>query len=352
MNFRIIKALLRKDLALFTGNRFYMLITIAGLIMYIGVYFILPSTTDEKLSLAIYAPEIPPSFSQLSDQAGIDIQYYSNESSLKQDVSDHKFQAGIVLPDNITEAWTTGNKPLITVYYASDTAVEIRDAVVTLVKELSYQQTGQSLDFDTKQEILGPDMLGSQLTLRDRMRPLLAVFILLVEIMSLASLISTEIEQGTARALLTTPMRVSDLFMAKGIIGVGLALVQAILFMALVGGFSHQPAIVIVTLLLSSVMVVGIGFLLASIARDVTAVTSWGMLIFIILAIPGFGIIVPGLLSDWVKTIPSFYLTDTVNRVINYGAGWNDIGLNLIVLTGFTALVIWGGMVALRRRYL
>jgi len=351
MNPRIIKALLKKDLTLFTSNRFYMLITIVGMIFYVGIYFMLPSTIDEKFDLAMYAPETSSTFSRLSNQDGLNVEYYPDEAKLKQAVLDHKVQAGIALPSNIMEIWAAGNIPLITVYYASDTAIEIRDAVVTLIKEISYEQTGQSLKFDTQQEILGTDMVGDQLTLRDRMRPFLAVFILLVEILSLASLISTEIEQGTARALLCTPMQVGDMFAAKGILGIGLALVQAVLFMIIVHGFDNQPVVVLVTLLLSSIMVVGIGFLLASAARDVTAVTSWGMLIFIIFAIPGFGIIVPGILSDWVKVIPSYYLTDTVNRVINYGAGWHDIWFNMVVLICFTALVVWGGMAALRRRY-
>jgi hypothetical protein len=81
------------------------------------------------------------------------------------------------------------------------------------------------------------------------------------------------------------------------------------------------------------------------------AVTGWGMLVLIILAIPGFGAVIPGLLSDWAKVIPSYYLTDTVSRVVNYGAGWAEVGVNLAVLTGFTALAVGGGMTALRRRY-
>ncbi len=160
-----------------------------------------------------------------------------------------------------------------------------------------------------------------------------------------------EPEQGTARAQLVTPMHITDRCIAKGIQGVGLALGQSILFMALVGGFSHQPLIIMSTLLLGSVMVVGTGFLLASTVRDVMAVTGWGMLILIIFAIPGFGIVVPGLLSDWAKIIPSYYLTDTVSRVVNYGASWGDVGMNLSILAAFTAVVVWAGMAALRRRY-
>ncbi len=351
MNGRIVKALLKKDIALFMSNRFYMLITVIGIIFYIAIYFLLPSDVNEEFSLAIYAPVIPPAFNELANEEGVEVAYFSDEEAMKQAVLNNDYQVAIALPPDIVDVWMAGGKPEIKIYYASSAPTEMRDVVITVVKELSYAQTGQVLNYETTQEILGPDMLGDQVALRDRMRPLLAIFILLVEILTLASLISVEIEQGTARALLVTPVRVSGLFIAKGILGIGLALAQAILFMLLVGGFSHQPLIILTTLILGSAMVVGVAFLLASVARDVMAVTGWGILILIILVIPGFGIAVPGLLSNWAKVIPSYYLTDTVNRVANYSAGWSNIGINLIILAGVTAVFVWGGMEALRRRY-
>jgi ABC-2 type transport system permease protein len=351
MNARVIKALLKKDIALFMSNRFYMLITIVGLVFYVGIYFILPAQMDEKLSMAMYAPVVPPAFLQLTEHESVDIEYFTDEESLKKAILNGKYQVAVALPSNIMETWAAGGKPQITVYYASTAPFEITEAIVALVKELSYAQTGQALNFDTTEDVLGPDMLGNQIALRDRMRPLLAVFILLVEILTLASLIAVEIEQGTARAIMVTPLRTSELFIAKGLLGVGLAFGQSILFMVLVGGFSHQPLIILITLIIGSVMVVGIGFLLASLSRDVTAVTGWGMLILIILAVPGIGTVIPGLISDWARVIPSYYLTDTVSRVANYGAGWGDVGINIAVMAGFTALVIWAGMLTLRRRY-
>jgi ABC-2 type transport system permease protein len=351
MKMPVIKALLKKDLALFASNRFYMLITIIGMVFYIGMYFILPAQVNEKLSLAMYAPVVPPAFTQLTANEGAEIKMFTDEESLKNAVLNGEYQAAIALPADIMATWAAGGKPEIKVYYSSTAMPEINAAIVALVKELSYAQTGQALNFETTQEILGPDMLGSQIAMRDRMRPLLAVFILIIEILTLSSLIATEIEQGTARALLVTPLRTTDLFMAKGTLGAGLALGQSIIFMAIVGGFSHQPLIILTTLIIGSVMVVGIGFLLASLARDVTAVTGWGLLVLLILAIPGFGTVIPGLISDWTKVIPSYYLTDTVSRVANYSAGWKDIGINLAILAGFTAVVIGAGMTALRRRY-
>ncbi len=351
MNLSIVKALLKKDFSLFMSNRFYLLITVVGLILYIVIYFLMPSEVNEELNLAIYENDNAAIFSQITGEEGFNIEYFGDEEELKQAVLDGDYHVGITLPDNLLAIWQSGGIPGIKVYYSSSTATEIKDAMVALIEEMAYMQTGQSINYNVSQEVLGADMAGAQISLRERMRPLLAVVILLTEILTLASLISVEIEQGTARALFVTPMRTSDLFMAKGILGVGLAMAQAVLFLLLANGFTHQPLIMLTTLLLGSMLVVGLGFLLASLSRDVMAVTGWGMLVFIILLIPGFGNVMPGLLSGWAKVIPSYYLTDTVNRVVNYGAGWSDVGVNLAILTGITAVVILAGMAALRRRY-
>ncbi len=351
MNKRVINALLKKDTSLFLNNRFYLLMTIIGIIFYIGIYLVLPSRSVESLKLGLYAPQVPSFFSQMIGQEGIQVELFSDREALKQSVKDRKYQVGITLPPDIMESWGRGEKPQIDIFYAADTPAEIKDAVISLVEELAYSQTGQALSVNSSYEIMGTDMLGEQIPLRDRLRPLMVVFILLMEIMTLASLISVEIEQGTARALLITPLRISDLFIAKGILGVGLALVQAIFFMLIAGGFVHHPLIVLTTLILGSFFVVGAAFLLASITRDVNAVSGWGLLGLIILAIPGFGTAIPGLLSDWAKIIPSYYLTDTINRVSNYGLGWQDIWTNLMLMAVISAIFMWGGMLALRRRY-
>jgi len=221
MNSRVIRALLKKDFALFMSNRFYMLITFLGLIFYVGIYFILPSEVDEKIGLALYAPVVPPAFTQLTGEDSIAIEYFSDAELLKQSVLNGDYDVALSLPDNI-------------------------------------MGTGQTRE---------------------------------------------------------------------------------------------KPEIIIITLFIGSLMVTGISFLLASLARDIMAVTGWGMLILVIFAIPGFGSVVPGLLSDWAKIIPSYYLTDTMNRIVNYGAGWPDVGMNLVILTIFTIVVVCGGMVTLRRRY-
>jgi len=198
--------------------------------------------------------------------------------------------------------------------------------------------------------VLGTDMAGAQVPQRDRMRSLFAVFILMAETFGLAALLSEEFERRTAWALLVTPVSVKDLFTAKGILGTFLAFSQAVLLLAVVGGLSAHPAIILLSLLLGSVLVTGIAFIMASLGRDFMSVTAWGVPVMVLLVVPAIGVMIPGALSGWIKVIPSYYLTDTIYRVSNYGAGWGDVWNNLAILAGINAVIVAVGIRALRRK--
>jgi len=309
----------------------------------------MPQSVDESLEIGLYAPVILPALEQL-DEAGLELEVVESEAELTEDVTEGKYVAGIALPADIMESLISGQKPKVKVYFASDVAEEIKSAVEFVIQELAYQQTGQVLAIEISAEILGPDMMGTQIPPRDRMRPLFAVMLLVFETMGLASLISEEIEQRTAQALLVTPMTVKDFFAAKAITGIIMAFVQAVLFMTIVGGMNHQPLIMLTTLLLGAVLVTGCGFIIAALGKDFMSVLVSGIVVFIILLIPSFGILFPGAVTDWVRAIPSHYLVDTVHRTANFGAGWGDIWYNLLILVGFDLALAGIGIMTLRRK--
>ena len=60
-------------------------------------------------------------------------------------------------------------------------------------------------------------------------------------------------------------------------------------------------------LLLGAVLVTGVGFLMASVGKDLISVMSWGVLALLVLIIPSVGILLPGVVSGWVRAIPSHY---------------------------------------------
>jgi len=349
MNWRIINALVSKDISLFFRNRFFSIVTVIGIIFYIIIYFVMPRTVDESLNIGLYSPVMPPSFEQVGEE-GLDVQVVQSEEELKEGVIEGQYVAGIVLPADIMEGLLSGQKPKLSVYFASDVPEEIKDTIEVIIRELAYQQAGQQLNVEITEEIIGPDMMGMQIPPRDRMRPLLAVMLLIFETYGLANLISEEVERRTVQALLITPMTIKDFFVAKGIVGIGLAFGQAVLFMAIVGGINQQPLIIITTLLLGAVLVTGIGFIIASVSKDFMSVLAWGMVALIPLFIPSFGVMFPGAVTDWIKVIPSYYMVDTVHRAANFGAGWGDIWLNLMILLAFCITLVLVGIIVLRRK--
>ena len=351
MNLGVIKALAAKDFALFFRNRFYTYITVIGIVFYLIIYFVMPSSVDENLEIGLYASVLPPVFELIQEEEGLDIVLFEAEESLKEAVTDGVYQAGIALPADIMEKFASGEKPRIMLYFSTDTLDEVKDAVETMVRELAYLQTSQALAIDISAEVLGRDMLGEQIPIRDRMRILLAIMLIMFEMMGLASLISEEVEQGTIRALLVTPMSARELFTAKLIMGVSLTFTQGVLFMAIVGGLNNQLLITIIALLLGSALFTGTGFLIASLARDMLSSMGWGITALLIYSIPSFGIMFPGIITDWAKAIPSYYLADTIHQASNFNAGWGDTWTNILILLGFNIVIIWGGIMALRRRF-
>ncbi len=350
MNWRVVSALVIKDFSLFFRNRAFAVLTALGLIVYLIVYFVIPSSVDESLDVGLYAPVLPPAFQQMEGE-GLKIEVVETEETLRKGVVEGQYVAGVTLPADIMERLMSQQRPQVRLYFSSDAPGEIKDAIEVLVTEFAYLQTGRSPAIEIAEEILGPDMVGRQVPPRNRLRPLLAVFILLVETMGLATLIGEEVERGTIQALLVTPMTVRDLFAAKGIMGVGLAFGQATLFMAIVGGIRLQPFLVLTTLLVGAVLVTGIAFLVGSVVRDMMSAMPWIIVIFVPLVMPSFNVMFPGTFTGWVKIIPSYYLIDTVHRVSSFGADWGDVWRNLLVLTLCSMVIVWIGITALGRKF-
>ena len=349
MNWQIVRALIAKDFKLYFRNRFFAFITALALVAYIVIYFLMPSTVDETLEMAVYAPVLPPVLEQAGSH-GMELVLMESEEQLKEAVTDGQYLAGVVIPPDFMDKLMSGQKGQLNVYFGTNTPEELQDSITVLLEELAYLQTGQMLSVHVSPEVLGRDMVGIQIPMRDRLLPMLAVVILMMEMLGLASLISSEVVGRTVQALLITPMTIRGLFAAKMIMGVSLAFIQALLFMAVTGGLNQQPLIIIVALLLGAIMVTGIGFLVASGSKEMTTVMAWGMPAMIVLSVPAFGVLAPGTVSDWVKAVPSYYLVDAVYQAANFNAGWSDIWNNLLILLGVDIVFVWLGITVLGRK--
>lgn len=351
MNMQLVGTLVAKDLSLYFRNRFFAFITVLGIVFYIIIYFLMPQTVDETFDLAFYAPEVPQALADTFAEEGVVLNTFDTEAGLRQAILDGDYDIGIALPPEAMQAVAQGEQGQVNLYLNSTLPEGMRETAEILMQELGFLITGQALNFQANEEILGPDLAGAQIPPRDRMLPLLAVFVLIIEMMGLASLISTEVAAGTLRALFVTPVTVPTLFVGKTITGMTLAFVQALLLVGITGGLSQQPLLVIVILLLGALMATGIGFLIATTGHDMMSVMATAIPVLVILAVPAFNVLLPGIASNWIKIIPSFYLVDSMHRVLNFDAGWGDVGSNLLILFAASLVILGLGIVALRRKF-
>lgn len=351
MKWHTIPPLVAKDLKLYFRNRFYAFMTVISLFGFVGIYLLMPRTVDEVLRLGLFAPTTAKAVQQLTSEEGVDWLEVDSDNALREAVLKGDVTAGIALPAGLLEAVGRGERPAVHIYLPSDALPETREMMIVIVESLALSLSGSPLDIDVHEETLGPDLGGAQVPPRDRMLPLVTVAVLMVETLGLASLIAEEIQTGTLRALLVTPMGVPELFVGKGLTSVGMTFIQAALLMLLVGGLARRPLLILTALLLGSLLVSAIGFLLASAGRDMLSVMGWGVLAMLVLAVPTFGVAFPGTVTRWARAIPSYYLAEVVHRVANLGAGWDQVWPSLSILLGVDVLLFVLGAVALQRRF-
>ena len=351
MNWQTIPPLIRKDLTLIFRNKFYTMITIVGLLAYIGVYFAMPSQVDENIEVGIFAPSGSTEIIAQLENEGLTFQLHESVESLKQAVLDDRIVTGIALPPNFQQDILAGVKPTVDIYLPSDIDQDTQEAMQVVVETIFLTLSGQELNIDANEVILGPDLSGQAIPPRDRMLPLFAVVVLMFETLGLSSLLAEEIQAGTIRALLVSPMGSRELFIAKGLLSVSFVLLQSSLLMIAVGAMFTAPLQILTILFLGSLLVTGVGFLLGTVGKDMLSVMAWGVLAMILLLIPSFGVLFPGTMTSWAKLIPSYFLVDAIHQVINFNAGWAQISNNLILLLAWDLVLLFGGAAVLKRKF-
>ncbi|MEA1901956.1 MAG: ABC transporter permease [Actinomycetota bacterium] len=338
-----------KDLKEFSRDRFWLFMSILGLVFYVGLFWFLPSEVDESFSMGVVTGQSfdfnAPTGGNGSE--GLTIVEYDNIEDLTAAVEQgDEVVVGMALDPDLSN-------PTIQVYIGPGVPVSLEGAMEGIAAEIAYSVLGVPppvSGFATEEIILGEDRAGDQVSLQEKFRPMLAFMILMVEMMALAGLIASEIQTKTVKAITVTPARVSDFLTAKAIFGTALAFIQVVLLLVAIGGFGTGAAILATAVFLGSILVTGFGLLAGSIGKDFISIIFWSMLFLIPLLIPAMALLFPGSTAPWIKVLPSWPLAQVLVDVTAYGAGWVEMAplLGLLALWGFGALGL--GWAVLGRR--
>lgn len=348
-----ILALVKKDVLLFFRNPLYAAITGLMVVIYIAMYFLMPSSVNEEFELAIFLPDADSSFIDELLSLESEVVIFDTEDEMIAAVDEGEYMAGIAFEPNALGDMLAGDNTNMKIYIQPGLSPEltqfISDEFSFGLNNLAYMARGDGLDIQENQFTLGPDV-GEKVPLRDRMLAVLLVMVLVIEVMGLANLITEERVSGTATAVLSTPLSLGGFFTAKTIMGIGLAFIETVLLVAVVGKLFTAPLIMLVILFIGGMLATGMAFLIASVARDMMSVFGWSVVAIFILYIPAFTILFPPLAATWVSQIPTYPLINALNQVMNFDAGWSTVGAPLAIVTVWSVAILGLGMAILGRK--
>ena len=154
--------------------------------------------------------------------------------------------------------------------------------------------------------------------------------------------------------LLTSPASTLDVVIAKGLVGVGYAMLISAIVFAINWSLFDNPLLVIAFALLSTLFACGLGMMLGAIFNTAQSLNAWAGLAITVFLIPGLiGVFQPpGIVNVLVHLVPTYYLFDgTIGATagtLNFSSGLLDLVVGaVLVVVVFTAAAF-----VLRRRSL
>lgn len=331
----------------------FLFMTILSLAVFVTLYWILPSEVDETIAIGMRGKGLEGSLEELAGEEGVGISFFETSDALADAVREREVEVGIDFGDSFLSSVASGEQTTVTVYAGPSLPPEYEAAMRSMVREVAFAVAGDELPVsepDGQTVVLGVDRAGAQLPLRDKIRPMLAFMVLIMEAVALGTLVAVEVQQRTVVAILVTPARLGDVIGAKTFVGTMIAFSEAAIVTLLVRGFGSSPGIVVVALALGAIMVTGVALIAGSLGKELVGTMLFSMLFLLPLAIPAFAVLFPGSTASWVQFLPSYGLIEAIQVANLTGGTWSDVAGNLGILAGWGVLFAAAGLLVLRGR--
>lgn len=348
MSIRRIGVLLSKEFLY--GSRSFIVVfaIITPIIISIMISLIFGTWLSEKPVLGILDEGESRLVSILDEQGSIDSSQYNTISDMKQAVETGAVDIGIVIPSGFDSAIMQGDKTELKAFIWGESVSKNLTILGVTIANAVRELTGQEAPVEIETITLGE---GESIPWNERLLPLIVLMaVFLGGLMLPSTSIVVEKEKKTMRALMTTPVLIEDIFLAKGLFGFILSFFMGMLILVINNAFGNEPLLLIMILALGAIMAAGFGVLLGVYAKDVTTIFTIWKSAGIILFAPAIVYMFPGI-PQWIGRIfPTYYLTQPIVELSLAGRSWTDISTNTLILIAIDAAIIFILLLVLRRR--
>jgi ABC-2 type transport system permease protein len=277
---------------------------------------------------------------------GIQLALLDDADDLKAKVEADDLDAGLVLPAGFDEAVRSGAQPPLELYVGGESLASNRTILVATTLDLVRSIEEAAAPVEVEVVTLGEEALSISL----RLVPLIVMYALVVAAVFLPAFsIADEREKGTLVALTVTPVKLSEVVAAKGLLGFVLAFVMAVFTLWLNSALGAQALALLVVLAVAALLCAEIGLIFGAAAKDVNGVFA---------LIKGTGVLLIGptifyLFPDWpqwiAKLFPTYWIINPLFEVTIENSALGGVWLEVLVALGIVALLAVPVMLLTRR---
>lgn len=334
MSARRVAAVLRKDLRVGPRSPIFLYAIVLPVLMTFVLQVAFSSLLEPTPRLGI----VDRGDSELTREArrldGVEVKLLDDEAELRRQVEANDLDAGLVLGRGFDADLRAGRRPALAFFIGGESLASNRVILAVTTLDLVRAVEGREAPVEVYVEDFGAETLP----LSSRLVPLVVMYALVMAgIFLTAFAVVDEGEKRTLEALTVTPARLSEVLVAKALMGFLVAVAMALVTLALNGALDEAPATLTLAVVVAALTSATIGVVYATGARTV-------QMLFAFIKGTGFFIVGPVvfyLFPEWPQWIamlfPTYWIIDPIYRVGIEGAGLADVWWELLVALGIAA---------------
>lgn len=347
MNLKRVLTLLGKEFVHGPKNFIFVFAIIAPLAFTLIVTLAFGTLFSEKPNLGI----VDEGNSQLVVLAqsleSVTTKEYGELSGLKQATQSGVVDMGIVIPQSFDNTVIKGETVVIEAFFWGESLAKNRIILPATISDLTRELAGQEVPVEIELVTLGN---VTTTPWSERLIPFLVLMgVFYGGLMIPSTSLIDEKQKKTLEALVITPTSISEIFVAKGILGIVLSVFMGVVILILNQAFGANSLLLVGVLFLGAIMAVQLGLICGALIKDITTLFTVWKSGGIILFGPVFIYMFPQI-PEWIGRIfPTYYALQPVVELSLRGGGWSDIATNVFILIGIIILLIFIIAIAARR---
>jgi ABC-2 type transport system permease protein len=261
---------------------------------------------------------------------GILFQEYESAKALKEATAAGAVDMGLILPDGFDQKLIEGQPVDLVVYIWGESLMKDRAMLGTTLATLFREISGQEAPVEITMITLGD---GESMPWEQRLMPLVVMMTLVFggSLIPATSIVE-EKQKRTLTAVITASTSLSEILVAKGLLGVLIAMLMSLIILVINQALGTNPFLLILLLFLGAIMAAAYGVILGAFIKDINTLFAINKATGILLYAPVFLYIFPGI-PEWIGRIfPTYYMIAPVVEVSLRGAGWTQIQGEVIIL--------------------